>query len=297
MFNRTLVLFLLFTFKTYAEVPNLFNYSGRILTDDDIPRTDGTYEIAFEFWDSPLNGDLLWGREIEVTLIDGYLNAILGNESGNSISGARFNRLSDVFREKNTYISLSILKLPDGSEPSQDSEILPRQQILSTAYAFQAERADNGVPAGCLQAYAGETAPDGWMLCDGSAIDSATYPDLYEIIGEKWGDGGDGVGGLFNLPDLRGRTPIGAGQGEGLSNRRVAETGGAEQHTLTIEEMPSHSHEHTDNYAHNRNRGDDGQGPGVRWNSSQILETKATGGNAPHNNMQPYAVLYYIIKT
>lgn len=58
--------------------------------------------------------------------------------------------------------------------------------------------------AGFIQAFAGTIAPTGWAICDGSAVDSATYPDLYANIGETWGDAGDGPGGLFNLPNLSG---------------------------------------------------------------------------------------------
>ncbi len=58
---------------------------------------------------------------------------------------------------------------------------------------------------GTVMAYAGPTAPDGWLLCDGMAVSSKDFPALFAVIGNAHGDGGDGEGPLFNLPDYRGR--------------------------------------------------------------------------------------------
>lgn len=68
-------------------------------------------------------------------------------------------------------------------------------------------------PPGAMIAFAGPLAPDGWWLCDGKAVSSADYPDLFNAIGSSWGDGGDGTGPLFNIPDLRGLFPRGVDAG------------------------------------------------------------------------------------
>lgn len=86
--------------------------------------------------------------------------------------------------------------------------------------------------------YAGSTPPAGWLNCDGQAYATAAYPNLFGVIGYTYG----GSGAVFNVPDCRGRTTVGAGQGSGLTNRALTAKGGEESHTLSTAEMPSHSH-------------------------------------------------------
>jgi microcystin-dependent protein len=82
-------------------------------------------------------------------------------------------------------------------------------------------------------------APLGWANCNGQLMSVAQNPDLYSLLGTKFGGNGTTT---FALPDLRGRSPIDDGQGVGLSNRVLGESGGAESHALTLNEMPLHSH-------------------------------------------------------
>lgn len=89
--------------------------------------------------------------------------------------------------------------------------------------------------AGMIQMFAGPSAPEGWLICDGSAISRTEYETLYSVIGTRWG-AGDGST-TFNIPDLRGRAPIGAGQGSGLTNRALAAKVGSESlgaHTHSV---------------------------------------------------------------
>lgn len=78
----------------------------------------------------------------------------------------------------------------------------------------------------------------GWLECNGQSLSAALYPDLFGAIGYAYG----GSGANFNVPDMRGRGGIGAGQGTGLSNRVRGQTGGTERHTLSLGEIPSHNH-------------------------------------------------------
>jgi microcystin-dependent protein len=103
---------------------------------------------------------------------------------------------------------------------------------------------DAGLPAGSVQAYAGAAAPTGWLLCDGSAVSRSTYARLFVAIGTTWGVGDGST--TFNLPDLRGRVPVGAGAGAGLTARTLAETSGTETHTgVTAHTHAGPSHTHT----------------------------------------------------
>lgn len=153
------------------------------------------------------------------------------------------------------------------------------------------------LPAGMIVPYAGSTAPDGWLLCDGSAVSRTTYSTLYSMISTTYGSG-DGSS-TFNLPDLRGRVPIGVSP-----SHLLASVGGAETHILAEEEMPSHNHT-----LRARTTGQNNGNPTNRTLAQVNIYTDAdanvdmrntsitsTGGGTAHNNMQPYITLNYIIK-
>ena len=82
-------------------------------------------------------------------------------------------------------------------------------------------------------------APRGWAFCEGQLLPISQYSALFSLLGTTYG--GDGRT-TFGLPDLRGRVPIGAGQGPGLSNYVLGAKSGVEQVTLTGSQIPSHSH-------------------------------------------------------
>ena len=98
-------------------------------------------------------------------------------------------------------------------------------------------------PVGVVVPFAGSSSnkpTSGWLLCDGSSISTSTYDKLFAVIG--YGFGGSGVS--FSLPDLRGRTVLGAGTGAGLSVRALAQSFGTEEHALTPGETAIRSHTH-----------------------------------------------------
>ncbi len=160
------------------------------------------------------------------------------------------------------------------------------------------------VPAGAITAYAGTTAPSGWLLCDGAAVSRTAYADLFAAIGTTYG-AGDGST-TFNLPDLRGRVVAGKDDMGGTAAGRVTATaapgidgtvlgaaGGAEEHVLTLAEMPSHDHDQTGTSATMFG----GTDTSVTAPRTGTAKTGATGGGGAHNNMQPSIVLNYIVKT
>lgn len=100
----------------------------------------------------------------------------------------------------------------------------------------------SGIPTGSLMPYAGSSAPTDWLLCDGSAVSRTTYVDLFTVIGTVYGSG-DGFS-TFNIPDMRGRTPFGVDNGAGrvTSNNTLGQSSGSQSHTLSVSEIPSHSH-------------------------------------------------------
>ncbi|MBS1829466.1 MAG: tail fiber protein [Acidobacteria bacterium] len=93
---------------------------------------------------------------------------------------------------------------------------------------------------GEIRIYPWGLIPRNWAACNGQSLSVASYPTLFGLIGNAFG--GDGVNN-FKLPDLRGRTPLGAGQGPNLSNYPIGQQGGAETISLTTSQMPQHSHQ------------------------------------------------------
>jgi microcystin-dependent protein len=100
-----------------------------------------------------------------------------------------------------------------------------------------ASGAEASIPTGTLTAFAGATAPSGWLMCDGSAISRSTYSDLFTVVGTTYG-AGDGST-TFNLPDLRGRVPVGYASG---GKTEVATLGNNEG---LAENLRNVSHHHT----------------------------------------------------
>ena len=98
---------------------------------------------------------------------------------------------------------------------------------------------------------------------------------------------------------MRGRISVAAGTGVGLTNRVLGVTGGAETHTLSIDEMPSHNHSYVDTYRNGNQNADNAFNTETAANETITNENKTTGnqgGGAAHNIMQPYLVLNHIIK-
>jgi len=92
---------------------------------------------------------------------------------------------------------------------------------------------------GCIFMFAGNFAPRGYALCAGQILPIAQNTALFSLLGTTYGGNGQTT---FALPDLRGRSPIGQGQGPGLSNIDLGEVAGAENTTLTNVNMPMHNH-------------------------------------------------------
>ena len=165
---------------------------------------------------------------------------------------------------------------------------------------------ENLVPPGTVTQFAGVTAPTGYLLCQGQSLDTTTYGNLFNVIEYTYG----GSGSSFLLPNLQNRVPV--GKGPDAEFDALGETGGAKTHTLTIAEMPSHTH--TQNPHTHGLRGPvwretgfnvqmpTGSGTGVSVDQGlgtyeATATNQSTGGSAAHNNLQPYIVLNYIIKT
>ena len=197
------------------------------------------------------------------------------NLAGDLVRGARVWTMSVNRR-------LYILGTPGGVSSSPAPHPQPQPQPPS-------------VPVGTIMAYAGVNVPNEWLVCDGTPYRKADYPALAAMLGAT------GTGSEFMVPDLRGRFLMGASD-----THPPASTGGEEAHTLTVDEMPSHSHPVVGPGSWEQGAGIWGSnvGAGSGWSTVSSyqsgalgwLEAASAGGGRPHNNLPPFYTVVYIIK-
>lgn len=247
-----------------AGVPQMINYQGTLTDAGGTAVPNGNYDIEFRMYDVASGGASLWSERWDTTtsqvpVVGGVFNAMLGFQSP---IPASFFADHPV-----TYLGIKV---------GTDTEMLPRQQITSVGYAFNA---GNGVPKGVISMWSGSiaTIPAGWALCDGNN----------------------------GTPDLRERFVVGAGNGYG-----VGSIGGAASHTLTVNEMPGHAHGVTDpGHSHGITTDNDTDTPwpyGASGNNADGtvntnaavtgISVQSSGLGQAHNNLPPYFALAYIMK-
>ena len=185
--------------------------------------------------------------------------------------------------------------------------VIPGKLIIDCPVEFSKEVTGvGGTPSGSVIAFAGKSAPSGWLMCDGKVYERADYAELASVLGTTFkarplGEGQSGATVVvdqnvsFYVPDLRGRTVAGFGDVSGwpgvIGDLDFGDVVGAETHKLSVAEMPSHNH--TANSSGYTKRGDSAFEAAGRYTNN----TSMTGGDQPHNNIQPTMALNYIIKT
>lgn len=203
---------------------------------------------------------------------------------------------------------------------------------LQGVYPSKDGSGDGGSYIGEIRMFAGDFEPNGMLICDGRSLRISDYEVLFQVIGTTYGGDGETT---FNLPDLRGRAPIGMGAGTGLSSRIHGEMGGVEQVTLTRNQIPAHSHtisqqittiKTSGDMKVSKNKGDQvlpernvlavgsrneriysNESPNINMKQDSFLmdislgaddedcTSNSVGGSQPHDNMMPYTAINYVI--
>lgn len=246
-------------------------------------------------------------RLAKLSEVSGGTGTVTSVDSGTGLTGGPITTSGTLSLD--SIANLSVLGNVSGSSAApvaveikdEDAMTSDSATALATQQSIKAYVDSNaGIPTGTVSAFAGSTAPTGYALCDGSAVNRTTEAALFAVIGTTYGIGDGST--TFNLPDLRGRVIAGqddmggtsanrlTNQSGGLNGDTLGATGGSETHTLTTAEMPSHTHAGTQQSGLQADLGS-----GRLTNDAGNL-TGATGGDQAHNNVQPTIILNYIIK-
>jgi microcystin-dependent protein len=247
-----------------ADVPTMVSYQGHVTVSSQVYNGTGFFKFAIvdvsgttTYWSndgtSSSGGEPTNGTPLTVTR--GLFNVLLGDTSLVNMTQS-LDALT--FGGANRY-----LRVWFSADNVNFQQLSPDQHIAAVPYALQASNADDAdtvdglhasdlVPPGTIVAYAGDTPPSGWLLCDGSAIGRAQYAALFLAIGTAHGEG-DGTT-TFNLPDYRGYflrgVDMGAGRDPDAASRTVPNPGGNSGDAVgSVQNDQLQSHKHND-YGH-----------------------------------------------
>ena len=304
----------------FAANAGAFSYQGA-LADAAGQAMQGTQTVEFRLYASETGGSALWGRACNVLLDDnGMFNTEIADAAGTKLSGVPDAALDSVLSanaDKTLFLGLTVA--------GSSGEIAPRLRLLPVPYAVfahdvtrasgdfaaagkvtSAKLAVSGdatfstsatvsgdatvegdltvsgtvsgygsVPVGTIVLWSGAAnkIPDGWALCDGSTVN-----------GNK-------------TPDLRGRFVVGYNPNDG--DYSVKKTGGEKYHQLSVEELPSHSHNISLSiWGYTGSRKDLWEVAAPEWyySNKQTISSQSVGGNQAHENRPPYYTLCYIMR-
>lgn len=304
-----------FTFTAATEIAVYLN--GSVATGVSIFGAGDPFGGTAVFAGAPASGAVIRIRRLQTLHVSG--NDTTAGTLGQKLVAGTGVTLTEQTDGGNETLQISATALPDPAEVKVSSNdtapgFLNGKLVAGTGVTLT-EQSDGGnetleiavtgsglLPIGLVAPFAGASAPGGWLLCDGAAVSRETYAALFTVIDTTYG-AGDGTS-TFNLPDLRGRAAAGkddmggtaanrltVASAAGLNGAVLGAGGGNQQHQLTVAELAAHSHVLPITAVAPSGAGGYGGSTG-----SLTLNTNPTGGDQPHNNVQPTLILNYIIK-
>lgn len=166
-------------------------------------------------------------------------------------------------------------------------------RVWSSDTAVALVAPNDGTPVGSYIDGAWSTPPAGYLLADGTCISTVTYANLYAVIGDTYATGTACGSNQFRLPGAQGRVLVQQSASE-TEFDTLGTKGGAKTHTLTIAQIPSHTHTYSTNTANAQFSVAGGTGMDIRGTNNAT--SGSTGGGGAHNNIQPYIVVTRAIK-
>ncbi|MBR6021912.1 MAG: hypothetical protein IK066_05775 [Kiritimatiellae bacterium] len=315
----------LFPYPTTPSVAAVdgFVYQGALKNVSGAPLT-GRQTVQFRLYDAATGGTPLWGRSCAVQLNEkGLFNAELSDKAGDEIEGVNAINLASILARNSAstlYVGVTVA--------GGDGEIAPRQRVLSVPYAVFAADSGNAsgnfAVAGKLDAAGlavsgqadiagkatvkgnatvkGKLSVSGKILGPGSRAAYGTAPVGVIVIwsgaANRIPDGWKLCDGSNGTPDLRGRFVVGYNPNDGDYNS-PGKTGGEKTHTLTTDEMASHSHNIALSiwgYVGSRKDLWEVMAPEWYYSNKQTISSQSVGGNQTHENRPPYYALCYIMR-
>lgn len=226
------------------------------------------------------NGQMLYNTETGETALDDNGNRIVTG-SGNVVTVSNNAPTNPATKEWIKPITMN------GAETAEEYFRDANNNWKKILY----EPSGDTLPIGAITQFSGSIAPTNWLFCNGQAVSRTTYSELFAVIGTTYGEGDGST--TFNLPDFIGRVPVGL-DAEDTDFDSLGDFGGEKTHTLTINEMPSHNH--TFNFRFGSTPAFEGQQGAYLLAGTSNTTIAPTGGNQPHNIIQPYLVTNFIIK-
>ncbi len=309
-----------------SSPPDRMSYQGFLVDGTGhplAPSTPANYPVVFRVYDESEGGNLIWSEQQVVTVDKGYFSVVLGEGAG--VTSEPHGSLSDVFTQNGAtsrYMSTTV------TVGASVLTLSPRLRLLSSPYAFLATQAtrlvnpSSGAPF--LSVAAGTVTVDGAVQASGGISSTTGNFGSTVTAGSFIGNGTIPVGGIImwsgainqipagwalcngltvngrQTPDLRDRFVVGAG-----SSYAVGSTGGAALVTLSVAQMPQHSHVYLDTWWAEYDGWDStfgrtaGSNRGTDWDNYMFGGNRTTapeGGNQPFENRPPYYALAYIMR-
>jgi microcystin-dependent protein len=302
MTRNTILLFFFVAFATalFAQSSNRISIQGTLRDGAGVAVPNGSQTITFKLFNTTSGGTAVWEEQADVNVTGGIYTHLLGS----------VNPLAASIFSQTLYVGIII----------NGKELLPRTELTYSPYTLYVQSAGNGSPVGSVTAFLGNTIPSGWLLCNGQALSSTDYPELFALLGDAFGDGSAGINGGagmdFNLTDYRGEFLRGLDEGRGVDPDRTlaqAQAAGTKApstaFTGTTNSAGAHSHgingsfgsfsiNHSvvTNVAFGSNLYNNGNSPGVIGSAGAHTHTVTINGGGDEETRPRNMAVRYIIK-